>query len=35
LKELGEIDVEGNEKELFDDRNEKAFLMLISDFNQD
>ncbi|HRU50327.1 MAG TPA: hypothetical protein P5155_02370, partial [Candidatus Absconditabacterales bacterium] len=35
LKELGEIDIEGNEKELFDDRNEKAFLMLISDFNQD
>lgn len=35
LKELDDIDIEGNEKELFDDRNEKAFLMLISDFNQD
>ncbi len=35
LKELGDIDIEDNEKELFDNRNEKAFLMLISDFNQD
>lgn len=35
LKELDDIDIEGNEKKLFDDKHEKAFLMLISDFNQD